>query len=59
MEGDGGHEAPPLAEELLVTDGCWEKESQFTSRIQPFNATHPPVNGTTLLPSLHMLAMLS
>lgn len=58
MEGDGGHEAPPLVEELLVTDGCRERESQFISKIQTFNATHLPVKDTTLLVKVYMLAML-
>lgn len=26
----GSHKAPPLAKELLATDGCWERESQFS-----------------------------
>lgn len=30
----GVHQAPPLAEELLVTDGYWGREDQFSSEMQ-------------------------
>lgn len=31
----GANGVPPLAEEVLGTDGCWERESPFSSGMQP------------------------
>lgn len=30
MEREGGHEVPSLGDELLPSDGCWEKWSQLS-----------------------------
>lgn len=27
LDGGGAHEVPPLAEELLASDGCWGREA--------------------------------
>lgn len=35
MKGGGVHEAPPLADELLATDSCQEKESHFPMGLCP------------------------
>lgn len=32
----GGKENPTLADNLFVTDGCWARQSQFSSGFGPF-----------------------
>lgn len=31
---EGAHEPPPLVKELVTVDGLWEKESQFSLKVQ-------------------------
>lgn len=33
MESGDEHEAPPLAENLLVLDNCWEMENVFFKNV--------------------------
>lgn len=47
-------EIHPLAEELLATDGCWEKESQFSLGMR--TSTNAPVDGPT---AMHIQTALS
>ena len=42
MAGEGAQEVPPLAEELLVADGYWERRSQFSTGLSALKA-HDPI----------------
>jgi hypothetical protein len=33
MEVEGGYQVPPLSEELLVTDRCWERKKEFALKV--------------------------
>lgn len=44
MEGEGAGDVPPLAEELLATEGCWEKDSPFPSGCVPGEAIRAPAD---------------
>lgn len=52
VETGDGHEVPPMAEEPLSCDGCWEAKGQFSSGMQTLRAAHVPVDG----PSIHAQA---
>lgn len=47
---------PPLYEELLAINDCWEKVNQFSSRMQPMSHYHDPADGPT---SINPLVVLS
>lgn len=36
VDGGGGHKIPPLAEELLASDGCWDEEESVSFRCGPW-----------------------
>lgn len=39
------HEAPPGAEELLATSGCWKGQSHFSCTVWPLGGCECPVGG--------------
>lgn len=49
--GDG-HEVPPIAEEPLSCDGCWEAKGQFSSGMQTLRAVLVSIDDP---PFMHML----
>lgn len=47
LMGEGILTFPPLAEELLSSDGCWGGESVLSSDAAPHEASHVPAKGPT------------
>lgn len=45
IEGGEAHNPPPIAEELLLVDGSWERESQFSLRVAPGGSNYALVDG--------------
>lgn len=45
MDVGGTHEVPPLAEELLVINGLWGKENQFSLGMQSQRGFCAPAHG--------------
>lgn len=54
MEED--FQAPPVTEELLAIDGCWERESIFLEGVGPWEVSNGPGDGST---SMNIWALIT